>query len=117
MSMPVSLRELIDELDAPVEDWHAFLNRRTGELFGASDETVSAWEADDNDSPDWLNEEVAKMEEVQNSEEWLELPSKFDIDEYDIMRGFCGSLDDHALAADLLDTIGGRGTFARFKNM
>ena len=33
------------------------------------------------------------------------------------MRDYCATLPDRVLAADLLDTIGGRGTFGRFKNM
>lgn len=47
----------------------------------------------------------------------MELPSKFELNEYGIMERFCATVADETLAADLLDTIGGRGTFGRFKSM
>jgi hypothetical protein len=48
---------------------------------------------------------------------FLALPDKFELDEYRIMERFCATVGDEVLRADLLDTIGGRGTFGRWKNM
>jgi hypothetical protein len=117
MSLPVSLKQFIDEMDLCGEGAIAYLNRRTGEFLYASEDDQFALEQEDEDLPDWQRKVLPKIREAQSSEDWLELPSKFDFDEYDIMRRFCHTLADEVLCADLLDTIGGRGTFGRFKNM
>jgi hypothetical protein len=45
------------------------------------------------------------------------LPHGFDIDQYGIMRRFAETVANPLLRQDLLDSIGGRGTFRRFKDM
>jgi hypothetical protein len=118
MSIVVSLREFVDEMDTMGDGWLVYLNRRTGEFLSTSEEgRAAAEEEDDDDLPDWLREELPRIREAMTSEDWLGLPSKFDLDEYRIMEHFCDSLEDPVLGDDLRDTIGGRGTFGRFKNM
>jgi len=51
------------------------------------------------------------------SEDYIALPTKFDIHEYEIMKRFCLSIEDDMLRDDLLDAIQGSGAFRRFKNM
>ena len=118
MSCIVSLREFVNEMESFSDEHVVYLNRRTGEFLGATEEERAAVEdEEDEDLPEWQSELVPKIREALSSDDWLELPLKFDIDEYAIMRGFCATLADETLSKDLLDTIGGRGTFGRFKNM
>lgn len=118
MTVAVSLREFVSELDTFGDDWRVYLNRRTGEFFSSSPEDrAAAEEEDDADLAEEGREYYEKVREVMSSEDWLQLPSKYDLDEYGIMERFCGTIADETLSADLLDTIGGRGTFGRFKNM
>jgi hypothetical protein len=118
MPLPVSLHQFVNELDAPVDDCHVYLNRKTGEFLpiGPDDEFAADAE-DEEDVPEWQRESLPKIREAMTSDDWLELPDKFAIDEYRIMERFAGTLDDAIFRADLLDTIGGRGNFGRFKNM
>lgn len=51
-----------------------------------------------------------------NSDDYLPLPSKFDIHEYHIMEEFCWSIADDKIREALLDKINGRGAFRRFKD-
>jgi Uncharacterised protein family (UPF0158) len=118
MSLPVSLREFVSELDSFHDEWRVFLNRRTGEFLTTTDEDRAAAEAEEDAYiPEWQREVLPKIIEAMTSDDWLVLPSKFEINEYDIMERFCCTLTDEVLRGDLLDTIGGRGTFGRFKNM
>jgi hypothetical protein len=118
MSCTVSLREFVSEMESFSDEHIVYLNRLTGEFLGTTDEERAAVEdEEDEDLPEWQRELLPKIREALSSDDWLELPSKFDIDEYAIMRGFCATLGDETLSQDLLDTIGGRGTFGRFKNM
>jgi hypothetical protein len=118
MSLPVSLREFVNELDTFDDQWRVYLNRRTGEFLTTSDEDRAAADAeDDAELPEWQREALPKIAEALTSDDWLVLPSKYELNEYGIMEEFCCSLTDEILRDDLLDTIGGRGTFGRFKNM
>ena len=53
---------------------------------------------------------------VENFEEYLELPSSFDINEYEFMRDFCFLVEEEPAKNDLLSAIQGRGAFRRFKD-
>ena len=50
------------------------------------------------------------------TEHYLPLPDRFEINEYHIMERFCLSVDDDDLREDLCDAIRGRGAFRRFKD-
>ena len=105
-------------MDILSDEHSAFLNRNTGELVTLSSEELSAAEEDDNivDYPEWQQEMIIKAKEVISSDDYLPLPSKFDIHEYHIMEDFCHSLADDKIRERLLDKIRGRGAFKRFKD-
>jgi hypothetical protein len=50
------------------------------------------------------------------SDDYLELPSHFEIHDYAIMEDFCAAYPNEAMSEDLLDLIRGSGAFRRFKN-
>jgi len=119
MPLPISLREFVDDMETLSDECEVYLNRKTGEFLGMTEEMIHDAERDedDEDIPEWEVKLLPKIREAQNSEDWLPLPSKFDIDEYRIMRDFASTISDDSLRGDLLDTIGGRGTFGRWKSM
>jgi len=119
MSIIVSCRAVADEVDLLLDDsWKAYINRRTGELFTVSPDDALAAEGDDDlGLPDWQREGLPKVREVLGSGDWLRLPSKFDIHEYNIMRQFCDEVDDGERREALQDAIRGRGAFRRFKDL
>lgn len=58
---------------------------------------------------------VTKAKEVQNTNDYLQLPDRYDINEYGIMEDFCYSVEHDKIKRDLLYAIDGRGAFRRFK--
>lgn len=117
--LPVSLRAVAAEMDVPNDEWTAYLNRRTGELITVTDEEAQAVEdeAAAEELPDWQTEQLPKVREALASDDFLALPSKIDINEYGIMKRFCGQVEDPGLREDLLRAIHGSGAFGRFKTL
>lgn len=75
---------------------------------------------DDPDNPyleDWQREDLPKVREILESADWLALPTKFDLHEYQIMKEFCLAHADDRQREQLLDAIAGRGAFRRFKTL
>src|SRR3972149_4817507 len=119
MAIVVSLRELVDELKIITDEHHVFLNKVTGKTVTLTDEDISAVESGDDtaERQDWEQEVFEQAKEVLWSDDYLELPSKFDIHEYKIMERFCLDFPDERISDELLDKIrGGSGAFRRFKD-
>ena len=66
--------------------------------------------------PRWHHDLLRQTKDVLDSDEYLPLPSTFDIHEYAIMERFCYAIDDEKVSQDLLDQLRGRGAFRRFKD-
>jgi hypothetical protein len=117
MKVTVSLKDVINEMDVVSDEHSAFPNRQTVELVTLSREELSAAEEDDDivNYPEWQQEMIVKAREVISSDDYLPLPSKFDIHEYHIMEEFCCSVEDDKIRGALLDKIRGQGAFRRFK--
>jgi len=118
MKAAVLVKDVVDEMDILSDEHSAFLNRNTGELVSLSSEELSAAEEDDDIDkyPDCQQEMIAKAKEVLYSDDFLPLPSKFDIHEYSILEDFCCSVKDDGIRDGLLHKIRGQGAFRRFRD-
>lgn len=114
----ISLRDVIDEMELSSDEATAYINRKTGELITLTDEVVALAEDPDAavDAPQWQKDILPKAREVLASEDFIPLPSKFEIHEWSIMDRFAGSLTDAAVSDELLGALHGRGAFRRFKD-
>jgi hypothetical protein len=118
MPIPVSLQDVVDEMDVLTDQATAYLNRRTGELYTLLTDELDLVEHEDDaaDLPEWQREMLSKGREILDSEDWLQLPNKFDIHEYAIMKQFCLSVDNPSLKKELLNAIRGSGAFRYFRD-
>lgn len=119
MPLPVSLNAVVQELEILTEQSVAYINRRTGELWTLSDEDIAMAEEEDveeDELPSWQAEMLPKTREVLGSDDWVRLPSKFDIHEWEIMRRFGDSLADAECAQKIGRAIHGRGAFRMFRS-
>lgn len=114
----VSLKKVTEEIELLFnESWTAYLNRRTGETYTVTEEAWDLDEPDDPDLPDWRSEDRAKSRDIRDSADWIALPTKRDLGEYDIMARFCAAVEDEDRREALRDAIHGRGAFQRFKRL
>ncbi len=118
MSSVVRLQDVVDEMEAVSDEHHAYLNRQTGELVSIDDEEIHAVEEEHDlaDYAAWQQEAIHKTSQVLDSDDYLPLPSKFDIHEYSIMQRFCEEVENTDLSDELLFQIRGSGAFQRFKH-
>ena len=132
MNVAVSLRDLVDELQMLPNEGTAYLNKVTGKIITVTDDAVETVVAMDSEfdevieeGDDVIVEEVSDLqteyyEEVKkvlsSDPDYLKLPSRFDIHEYEIMERFCLSVPDGKVSDVLLRKIRGSGAFRRFKD-
>ncbi|MDP3047012.1 MAG: UPF0158 family protein [Chloroflexota bacterium] len=118
MAVVVSLRDFVDEMQMLSDESHAYLNKVTGEIISITNDDFATVESGDDwsEDADLEQEFFQKVEKVLSSDDYLELPSKFDIHEYEIMERFCLSIPNEKVSDVLLDRIRGSGAFRRFKD-
>jgi hypothetical protein len=118
VSIVVLLQDVVDAMDEQSDELHAYLNKVTGELITVTTEALSAVEEgeDWDEEPQWQQDVLADAKQVFASDDFLPLPSEFDIHEYTIMEDFCDSIEKPRLRDEMLSRIRGSGAFRRFKD-
>lgn len=131
MAVAVSLRDLVDELQMLPNEGTAYLNKVTGKVVTLTDDVVAMAEMDaeleeeledasgnlGSENPDLEVEYFQEVRRVLASDpDYLQLPSRFEIHEYEIMERFCLSIPDGKVSDVLLRKIRGSGAFRRFKD-
>ncbi|SEN37202.1 Uncharacterised protein family (UPF0158) [Mesobacillus persicus] len=114
-----NLADIIDGMETAMDGWSHFLSLKTGEvIFIQEGELNKAEEVESyEDLEKWEQEDLEiAFDVVENFEDYLELPSSYDINEYEFMRDFCFLVEDERAKNDLLNAIQGRGAFRRFKD-
>ena len=118
----VKLKDIIDEMDTMSDEYKVFLDKETGNIVSLSVEELSIAEEleedeDFSDYPEWQRDELKEaLDVVLNWENYVELPDKFEIDEYSIMEEFCDYVSDSRIGDALRNAIQGRGAFRKFKD-
>jgi Uncharacterised protein family (UPF0158) len=116
MATTVSFREVVDALDSATDEVSSYVNIATGQVSTLSHEELQLAEEEPvADMPDWQREVVAEARKVLESKDWIRLPDKFDIHEWEIMDRFGRSLSGAAQRAEVADAIRGNGAFRNFK--
>lgn len=119
MKNPINLQDIIDGMDMQFDGSSNLLNIITGEVITVSDEHARmAEEGESFDHlPEWQQEEIkTAIDTFENYENYKGLPTKYDINEYQIMESFSYELNNQRHKEALLDEIRGRGAFRRFKD-
>ena len=119
MSTRVKLSDIIEGMEFQSDESSSFLNKKTGEVVLMTDYAMRAAEENEpyEEVPDWEKELVSIARVIlANTGEYIQLPTKYDIDEYSIMENFCMSMDKQEIGDILYDLISGSGAFRRFKD-
>jgi hypothetical protein len=114
----VKLESVIDELQMMFDDQRSFFNIKTGDIALISDEELGAAEEEKpiEEYPDWQQENINIAIEILEKDFWIALPSKYEVNEYEIMERFCLSIVDDKIRDNLYSSIKGRGAFRKFKD-
>lgn len=141
MKVTVKLSAILDALDMTLDEWSAYLDKRTGKIHALPDDAFlhAEEDAEDDDEEDEEEEGEEEIDEdddgswseysditkkdlersrdiLAHGEQYIELPSKFDIHEYRIMQRFSQEHEDVAISNQLCQAISGRGAFRYFKD-
>ena len=117
MAIVVSLRDFVGEMQILSGEAHTYINKLTGELITITDDDIAMSELDEQeDSFEWQEEIIQTTKKILSSDDYLGIPSKFDIHEYEIIERFCLSIPEESIRDDLLGQIRGSGAFHRFKD-
>src|SRR5215470_4121125 len=118
MAVQVKLKEIIEGLEFLSDECFSYLNTTTGEVVYVTTEELRAAEEEAplEDFPEWQHDAIRIAGEIVETDHYLPLPDRFEINEYQIMERFCLSVDDEDMRDDLCDAIRGRGAFRRFKD-
>lgn len=120
------IEQLVDALDSLSDESYAYFHKKTHEIYfhsslesgmGWDDEEVEDEDEEDEelDESDWQQEERKKLREIRNSDDWLQLPSAYEVHAWEIMRDFALTMDKE-VSERLLNAIHGNGAFRFFRS-
>ncbi|OZU87389.1 hypothetical protein CIL03_16340 [Virgibacillus indicus] len=119
MKTKVKISEIVDGMEMQFEGSSSLLNIKTGEVTFIPTEYLREAEEGEafEDLEDWQQEELEEAYDViENEENYVELPTEFDIHEYRMIENFSYSVEAPKARNSLLRAIQGRGAFRRFKD-
>jgi len=117
--MKVDLKKIVEGIEFHGDESQSFLKISSGEVVLFTDDAIAAAESDEDLSvhAEWYREAIERAREfINNEDDYLPLPSKFDFHEYREMEEFILSLPIEEQRDELLSLIKGKGAFARFKH-
>jgi hypothetical protein len=116
----IKLDDVIEALEFCSEERKYYFNKVAYVITSIGEEEMRAAEDYDDDSsennPEWQREEIeVAIDILENSDNYLGLPTRFEVNEYDIMLQFCDSLNNDKMSSLLSKELQGNGAFKRFK--
>ena len=117
--MKVDLKKIVEGIECQGDESQSYLKTSSGEVVLFTDDAIAAAGSDGDLSvhAEWYREAIEQAREfVNNGDDYIPLPSKFDFHEYNVMEEFILSLPIEEQRDDLLSLIKGKGAFARFKH-
>jgi hypothetical protein len=117
MPIRVKLDNITEGMEFQTDESTSYLNEKTGEVVTIDDEEFRYAESDKpiEDFLWWEQENIRTAKKILESDDYIPLPSKFDIHEYNIMKRFCLSITDDQIRDRIYRSIKGSGAFRRFK--
>jgi hypothetical protein len=117
MAVIISLRDFIDEVQALADDQQAYLDKTTGEFTTITNDDVTVIESGNgwSDYPEWKQSIFQNTAKVLSSNDYLELPKRLEVQEYEFMERFCLSVANEEISYALFKKIHNSGVFSEFE--
>ena len=103
--MNIKLSTLTEAMDSVLEEATQEYDKATGEIHFIYDGMVDGE----------INQELEEY--ICKSDDFIALPEKYEINDYEIMREFIYTLPNGRMQDNLLNAISGRGAFRRFREV
>ena len=103
--MNIKLSTLTEAMDSVLEEATQEYDKATGEIHFIYDDMVDGE----------INQELEEY--ICESDDFIALPEKYEINDYEIMREFIYTLPNGRMQDNLLNAISGRGAFRRFREV
>lgn len=119
MGIKVKLKDIIGNMEFNSDENRSFLNIKTGEILALTSEEIRMADSDIDYAriPEWQKESIEAAKDLEeNFEDYIELPDKYEINEYGMMEDFCSNIGDERISDALYNAIRGKGAFRRFKD-
>jgi hypothetical protein len=120
MPATVRLNDIVDALDMQFDESSSFLDLDSGHVETISHDLLrEAEESGDDEEPDLpalQKQEWEIARRIVSSGRFKELPTKFEVHEWEIMQDFSHSVEPDRIREDLLHAIHGAGAFWNFKD-
>jgi hypothetical protein len=117
MTLKVDLEDVLEALELRTRESNYFYYKKTGVVFMITDDELRAAEEDPDldEFPEWQQENIKAAVDIISTDDYIELPDDYEIDDYSIMEDFCYSIEDEELSGEILYAIQKSGAFRRFK--
>jgi Uncharacterised protein family (UPF0158) len=119
MTRKVKLATLVDEMQVQFDEVGTYLHLESGSIVSIANHIFVKAEDEEpiEELEDWEQTEyTSALDILNNPDQYLELPDKYEINEYRMMENFCYFLEDEHAKELLSSAIRGRGAFRRFKD-
>ncbi len=116
--MEVDLKVIVDGIEFQTDESQSVLNMKTGEVLFFTDEELEIAESkqDISDYAQWMQDAINRVRKyLEEQDNYLGLPTKYDFHEYHVMEKFILSLPVESPREELYYSIKGRGAFSNFK--
>ena len=108
MPATVRLNDIIDSLEMQFDESSSFLDLETGQVETVSHALLREAEEsgiEEPDPPAWQKREWEIAKRIVSADRFQELPTKFEVHEWEIMKDFSLSVDSGSIREDLLRAI------------
>ncbi len=112
MAGVVNLQNIVDELSMMFEENRSFVDRETGEVVMVTRDDLREVE-----EPGPHDDDETAVLILEHPERFEELPDKWEVNDWEIMREFCEAVESAERRRRLLSAIRGNGAFGRFKTL
>lgn len=114
----IKLDVIIEALEFDLPESNYFYSAVDDCVVMVSDEEFRYAENDTDLSRlrEWQRENVEIAGKILDSDDFIPLPDKFELNEYGLMERFINGLEDEQVKDELWLAIEGRGAFRRFKD-
>ncbi|MGM0437850.1 MAG: UPF0158 family protein [Bacillota bacterium] len=119
MKEKVKLEDVLEAIEMRTEESNYFYHKKTEEIYYITDDELREAAKEDIDIseyPEWQQESIKIAVEILSTNDYIKLPEDDEIDDYEIVKDFCYSIEDRELREEILNVIDEKGAFRKFKD-